>query len=129
MTGVRRELPRSKFAGHERAVPHRALEGSPCGRTHPLLKAEGVDRCVWSGVPEWLLGGDRPDEAGELARAGDDDLLLRLAAADHPLPALEEPLLAAPSALDHDRLLTAVAAGELIADFRVAARVPGGLDE
>ena len=41
MTGVRRELPRSKVAGHRRAVPHRALEGSPCGRTHPLLKVEG----------------------------------------------------------------------------------------
>jgi len=33
-----------------------------------------------------LLGGDRPDEAGEFARAGDDDLLLGLAAAGHSLP-------------------------------------------
>jgi hypothetical protein len=30
-----------------------------------------------------LLGRDRPDEAGELAGAGDDDLLLRLASAGH----------------------------------------------
>ena len=40
MTGNRRELPRSKVAGHRLAVPHRALEGSPCGRAHPLLEAE-----------------------------------------------------------------------------------------
>jgi hypothetical protein len=55
----------------------------------------------WSDAPERLLGRDRPDEAGKLAGAGDDDLLARLAAAGHPLPALIEPLLAAPGALDH----------------------------
>jgi hypothetical protein len=43
MSGNRRELPRSKVAGHRRAVPHRALEGSPCGRAHPLLKVERLD--------------------------------------------------------------------------------------
>src|SRR3954453_6135385 len=43
MTGNRRELPPSKVAGHWRAVPHRACEGSPCGRTHPLLEAERCD--------------------------------------------------------------------------------------
>src|SRR5262245_8241564 len=127
MTGVRRELPRSKVAGHRRAVPHRALEGSPCGRAHPLLKAESlVER---SGAAEWLVGCDRPDEAGELAGAGDDDLLLRLAGAGHPLPALVEALLAAPGALDHDGVLAALAAGQLVADLRAAAGVPGRLDQ
>src|SRR6266498_2133748 len=82
-----------------------------------------------SGAPERLVGCDRPDEAGELAGAGDDDLLLRLAAAGHPLPALEEPLLAAPGSLDHDRVLAALAAGELVAELRPPARVPGGLDQ
>src|SRR5712692_11856522 len=40
MTGNRRELPLSKVAGHRVVVPHRTLEGSPCGRAHPLLQAE-----------------------------------------------------------------------------------------
>jgi hypothetical protein len=40
MTGNRRELPPSKVAGHRQAVPHRAIEGSPCGWAHPLLQAE-----------------------------------------------------------------------------------------
>ena len=35
--------------------------------------------------------------------AGDDDLLLRLAATRHPLPALVETLLAAPGPLDYLR--------------------------
>src|SRR3990172_2513420 len=82
MTGNRRELPRSSVAGH-RSVPHRGFEGSPCGRTHPLLETERLA----SGAPEWLLGGDRPDEAGELAGAGDNDLLVGLAPARHPPPA------------------------------------------
>ena len=45
-----------------------------------------------SGAAKWLLGRDRPDEAGELAGAGDDDLLVRLAAPGHPLPAGVEAL-------------------------------------
>src|SRR5438094_3073492 len=51
MTGNRRELPPSKLAGHRRAVPHRTLEGSPCGRTHPLLEAERLvdDQVLLSG--------------------------------------------------------------------------------
>ena len=85
-------------------------------------------REVGSGAPEWLLGRDRPDEAGEFAGAGDDDLLVRFAAAGHPLPALVEALLAAPGALDHDGVLAALAAGELVADRRPAACVPGRLD-
>jgi hypothetical protein len=44
MKGNRRELPRSRGAGHRRAVPHRGCEGSPCGWTHPLLQAERLDR-------------------------------------------------------------------------------------
>src|SRR5213592_4440974 len=83
MTGNRRELPRSSVAGH-RLVPHRGFEGSPCGWTHPLLQAERLIE-EWSGAPERLVGRDRPDEAGELAGAGDDDLLLWLAACGHPL--------------------------------------------
>src|SRR5262245_37499446 len=107
MTGVRRELPRSRIAGHRRAVPQRGCEGYPCGWTHPLLEAE---RLIWSGGAEWLVSRDRPDEAGELTSAGDDDLLLRLAAAGHPLPALVQPLLAAPGALDHKGVLAALPA-------------------
>src|SRR6266852_5206264 len=92
MTGNRRELPRSSVAGH-RLVPHRGFEGSPCGWTHPLLQAERlIEEC--SAAPERLVGRDRPDEAGKLAGAGDDDLLVWLAATGHPLPALVEPLLA-----------------------------------
>src|SRR5439155_2406538 len=68
-------------------------------------------------------------EAGELAGAGDDDLLLWLAAAGHPLPTLVEALLAAPGALDDDRVLAALAAGELVADLRPTPCVPGRLDE
>ena len=69
-----------------------------------------------SETPEWLVGLDRPDEPGELAGAGDDDLLLWFAAAGHPVPALVEALLAAPGALDHDDVLASLAAGELVAD-------------
>src|SRR5881409_1614596 len=82
-----------------------------------------------SGAPEWLVGRDRPDEAGELAGAGDDDLLLGFAAAGHPLPALVEPLLAAPGAFGHDRVLAALAAREFVADLRPAPCVPGRLDQ
>src|SRR6266511_4023300 len=51
MTGNRRELPPSKVAGHRQAAPHRAFEGSPCGRTHPLLEVErlGKDQSLRSG--------------------------------------------------------------------------------
>src|SRR4051812_17132487 len=49
MTGNRRELPMSKVAGHRRAVPHRAFEGSPCGWTHPLLQAERLACFRWWG--------------------------------------------------------------------------------
>jgi len=54
---------------------------------------------------------------------------LRFAAAGHPLPALVEALLAAPGALDHDGVLAALAARELIADVGAAACVPGRLDQ
>lgn len=58
-----------------------------------------------SGAPERLLGRDRPDEAGQLAGAGDDDLLRRLAAGGHPLPAGMQPLLAAPGAHRLERMV------------------------
>ena len=83
----------------------------------------------WSDRAEWLLGRDRPDEAGEFAGAGDDDLLLWFAAAGHPLPALVEALLAAPGAFDHGRVVAALATGELVADLRVSPCVPGRLDQ
>ena len=76
-----------------------------------------------------MFGRDCPDEAGEFAGAGDDDLLVWLAAGGHPLPALVEPLLAAPGAFDYRCVLAAVAARELLADGRPPARVPGGLDQ
>src|SRR5437764_15406187 len=91
--------------------------------------ARGREAGWGSGCAEWLLGRDRPDEAGELAGAGDDDLLVCLAAAGHPLPALVEPLLTAPGALDHLGVLSALAAGELVADLRPSPRVPGRLDQ
>ena len=62
------------------------------------------------------------------SRAGDDDLLVGLAATGHPLPALVETLLAAPGALDHYRVLVAVAAGELAANLRAAGRVQARFD-
>jgi hypothetical protein len=76
-----------------------------------------------------LVGRDRPDEPGEFACAGDDDLLLRLAAAGDSLPALVEALLAAPRALDQRRLVRASATGELVADLRVSPCVPGRLEQ
>lgn len=85
MNGNRRELPLSRVAGHPMRVPHRVCEGSPCG-VHPLL--EGESRRVRSVASGRLVGGDRPDEARELARARNNDLLLRFAAAGRPLPAL-----------------------------------------
>jgi hypothetical protein len=69
MTGSRRELPPSKVAGHRPGpAPHRAFEGSPCGRAHPLLEDE---RPLSSTSSEWLVGRERPHEPGELAGAGD----------------------------------------------------------
>src|SRR4051794_41824893 len=124
MTGNRRELPRSRVAGRRRGpVPHRRSEGPPCGRAHSAAPAASFRRSALGA--ERLLGGDRPDEAGELAGAGDDDLLLRLAAAGHPLPACVQPLLAAPGALDHGGGLAALAAGGPLADLRPPARGPG----
>ena len=45
------------------------------------------------------------------------------------MPALVEALLAAPGALEHGRVLAAAAAGELVADLRPPAGVPGRLDQ
>src|SRR5207245_7069619 len=114
-------------AGHPMRVPHRGFEGSPCGRTHPLLRAERLAgfQVLRSGCSVAIA----PDEAGELARAGDDDLLLGFAASGHPLPALVEALLAAPGALDNHRVLATVAAGELVADLRPPTRVPRRFDQ
>src|SRR5207245_10890874 len=99
-----------------------------------VLRVVGRIRCSRprgsrSAAAEGLLGRDRPDEAGELARAGHDDLLLRLAAAGHPLPALVEALLAAPGAFDHDGVLATLAAGEVVADLRPPTCMPGRLDQ
>jgi hypothetical protein len=76
-----------------------------------------------------LVGGDRPDEAGELAGAGDDDLLLWFAAGGHSLPATVEALLAAPGAFDVGRVLSALAAFELGAELGAAPGVPGSFDQ
>src|SRR4051812_39141755 len=109
MTGVRRELPRSTVAGRPgERVPHRCCEGSPSGRDRPPPHAR---RRRWSGRPDRLVGGDRPDEPGELAGAGDDDLLVGLAAAGHPLPAAVQTLLAAPRAPPHGGGLVAGGGG------------------
>jgi len=71
-----------------------------------------------------LVGRDRPDEAGELAGGRDDDLLVRLAAAGHPLPAAVQALLGAPRVLEHERVLAALAGGERLADARAPAPAP-----
>lgn len=123
MTRNRRELPRSSVAGH-RMVPHRTSRFYVWSGASAARGREGL----WSAASEWLLGRDRPDEAG-VARAGDDDLLWWFAAAGHPLPALVEALLTAPGALDDDGVLAALAASEFVADGRPAARVLGRLDQ
>jgi hypothetical protein len=128
MTGNRRELPLPRVAGQRASpVPHSAFEGSPCGRAHPLLGAEG--KRGRSGLVKGMLGGDRPDEAGEFTSAGDDDLLVRLAAGGHPNPAAVKALLGPPGALDHDRIRLALATGQRVADLRSKPWVPGGLDQ
>src|SRR6266508_1800866 len=66
MTGNRRELPLSKVAGHRRAVPHRACEGSPCGRTHPLLEDERLDQRLLSG---WSVAIAQTKPASSRAQA------------------------------------------------------------
>jgi hypothetical protein len=68
MTGNRRELPRSKVAGHPRWVPHRALEGSPCGRAHPLLEVERLadDQVLRSG---WSVAIAQTKPASSRAQA------------------------------------------------------------
>ena len=128
MTGNRRELPRSRSAGHPRGVPHRAFEGSPCRWVHPLLQPARTHGWC-SGAPEWLVGRDRPDEPGELAGGRDDDLLVRLAARGHPRPATVQALLGAPGALEHQGVLVALAGGERRADAGALALMPCGLDE
>jgi hypothetical protein len=67
---------------------------------------------------------DRSDDrcsSGTRAGDRDDDLLARLAAPLHPAPAAVEPLLAAPGALDGERVLPALAAGELGPHLRAGA--------
>ena len=82
-----------------------------------------------SASPERLVGRDRPHEPGEFAGAGDHDLLVWLATTGHPPPARVQALLAAPGPFDRGGVLAALAARELVADLRPAARVPGGLDQ
>jgi hypothetical protein len=69
MTGNRRELPRSKDAGHRQAVPHRALEGSPCGRAHPLLKVEGLGGWAQAVLSGWLVAIAQTKPASSRAQA------------------------------------------------------------
>jgi hypothetical protein len=66
MSGVRRELPPSKVAGHPLGVPHRACEGSPWGRTHPLLEAERLDQRLLSG---WSVAIAQTKPASSRAQA------------------------------------------------------------
>ena len=82
------------------------------------IRCSNLDR---SGAPERLLGRDRPHEPGELARAGDDDLLGGLAAGRHPLPASIQALLTAPGTLDGDDVLAYLATAKLVADGRSSA--------
>src|SRR5437870_12868744 len=128
MTGNRRELPRSSVAGRRRLpVPHRRVEGPPCGRAHFAAPAASFRRSALRS--QRLVGGDRPDEAGELAGAGDDDLLARLAARGQPAPAPVEALLAAPGAAADDWILLVLAAGEPFTDLRASGGRPSRFDE
>ena len=124
MTGNRRELPRSRVAGHwPRPVPHRGLEGSPCGRAHPLLEPFLL-RC--SSAAARSRSPRRSRRARGRKRRRSSETACRGRPSE---PAAVQPLLAAPSALDDEGVLAALAAGELVADLRPPARVPGGLDQ
>ncbi|MGH7485363.1 MAG: hypothetical protein ACREMY_07115, partial [bacterium] len=90
-------------------------------------RSRGVGGC--SAVAKGLLDGDRPDEAGELPRAGDYDLLVGLAASRHSPPTAVKTLLGAPGALDHRRVSPSLSPGQLIADPGLEPGVPGGLDQ
>ena len=74
--------------------------------------------------------GGLPEEAGELARAGDRDDAGRFASLPlEVLPALVQAPLAAPGDLEHARVLVLLAAGERLADARRVAVVVGRLDQ
>ena len=127
MTGVRRELPRSSVAGRPGC-------GCRIGVARVLLlggiaRHRTLELVVLSGGAQWLLGGDRPDEPGELACAHDNGLVVGLAACVHALPAAMQSLLGAPGVLDGGGVLAGLAAPEFVADGRAAAAVPGGFDQ
>jgi hypothetical protein len=129
LTGNRRELPLSMTAGHRwRAVPHRDVEGSPCGWAHPLFEAE---RAGWGclGAVGWLGGRDGPTKPASSRAQATTIFWLGL-----PRPAIRHQRLCrrcwvAPGALDHERVLVALAACELVGDGGPPAGVPGRLDE
>ena len=80
MTVVRRELPRSEDASYRRSrVSHSSLEGSP-----------------FDSRPISSLGQGGPDETGEFAGHGGNDMLFGLAACGEPLIAAVQALLGAP---------------------------------
>src|SRR4051794_8716925 len=83
-------------------------------------------RCGAGGL---LRAGDRPAEAGQLARDRDRDQGAALAAALHAPPRAVQALLRAPA--DRDRLdgLAGLAVGELAAHARRVAVMPRRLDE
>ena len=83
-------------------------------------------RVLWRGS---VGGGDRPAEAGELARGGDGDDRAALAALLHPLPDVMQAPLRLPGERDDLGLAVALAAREAARDPGRPAVVPGGLDQ
>jgi hypothetical protein len=122
-------IPCSSFPSAPRQVRPVAPAAGPAP-VQPRSSPRGLVACRGaSGPPERLVGGDRPDESGELAGDGDDDFLVRLAAAGYPLPAAVQALVGAPGALEHERVLAALARGELLADPGALALVSSRLDQ
>lgn len=113
----------------------RSLTGCPyCIRGHRAtvvgLRVARARPDNAAGVVVSFKGGCLPEKAGELARAGDrDDGSGFAAMVVHVPPALIEAVLRAPSDSDHARVLSGLAAGEVLADPWCMAVVVGGLDQ
>ena len=110
---IRRELPRSKSASSRpEPVSHRTLEDSP-----------------FDNRPIRSVGQGGPDEAGELAGDGGDDVLFRFAARGDRAIAAMQPLLRGPRLRDDGRRRTALSRPQRVADERMMTVMPRGFDE
>jgi len=82
-----------------------------------------------SASSQWLVGGDRPDEARQLAGHAGGDLVGVLAARAHALPALVEAQLRLLGAGHDAGRLTGLAARQMRGASRPATLVVGRLDQ